>query len=356
MMGATEKGSSHAAAYSAWWAALPIAAYIGINALYGYFNSTLVHCQGLVFGAAACTAKLNFNLAAIPDTIAPNSPRAPLRQAALLTSEASARMYWMSAVVLVVVVAVFVIVLSLMWTWDCLANARKSLEGRRGTLIGVGITVAVAGLVAVYLLAISEARGFVLVERVFTAKGVVPPETGKIGVAAAGIVRVITFASGTFLVLATASLLLDAKPGGGEAKTELAQRGRYLQWILYAGASTLIVGLLEFRALFGWASASAAANGKGTASLITSLADAAAASAGAVYAITLGVLYLPVLLILRTRAARLFDEEEPADETRESWLQKMNLGFDTSKTVTTLVTVLSPLLAQAPISAMLNLL
>lgn len=327
---------------------LPLLAYAGINVAYAYFNRALIHCERSLFGAGRCTSMVDFNLAALPDTIKPGTPKAALAAAGRQVAEASARMYWMSAAILLIVLAIFVILLAAMWTKEALSETDTHVRIAGLIIMAVSVVLAV-------ILSTTNARAFLLVDRVF-AGGVIPQPSGEIGVAAAGWMRAVTFVSVAFLVVATASLLYRPV-GEAETQEELAKRGQNLQWILYAGAATLIVALLEFRALFGWGAAAAVLNGKGTGPLVTTLADAAAASTGAIYALALAGLYLPALLVLRTRASRLYSPQPaPQNQSREAWLQENNLGFTMPKTIGTLVTVLSPLLAQAPIAALLKLL
>jgi hypothetical protein len=256
-------------------------------------------------------------------------------------------MYWMSSVVIIVVLALGASAVSLLLIWSSLGKE---------ALVGY-LVLGLAGILGLWsaLEAAESTRASVLVSPIFGENaGVLSGAAADLGRVIVGWVRVITFVSVTLLVLAAGALLFRQPAAVEREKEQLALRGARLQTLLYMSAVILIVGLIEYRALYTWAADAATLNNMATGAQIIKLADAALASTGAVYAVGLAAFYLPVLLILRARARRL-QSQVPSEGSNSAWLQELNLGFTVSKALGTMITVLSPLLAQAPIAALLKL-
>ena len=144
---------------------------------------------------------------------------------------------------------------------------------------------------------------------------------------------------------------------------KLAASMRSLQRVLFAGAFLLIAAVIEFRALFTWAGAS---SNDGNLEAITQLGSMMTAALGAVYALGLAAIYFPAALALSSRAreaARIHARTSSGNRPEplrlpdmENWMKENGLVFSTPKSLSTMAAVLSPLLAQVPIAALLDLL
>jgi hypothetical protein len=270
--------------------------------------------------------------------------------------ELDARLAWLATVVVLVAVCGAVWVTGCGWVRGCLKH--WPWYGKAGLLAfaaAVGFMVPGLELPAV--------QRFVLENLFFKT-----PSPGDAGRSAfpQGIVdvagrltdlcRLISIAGVTIGLAACTSVYTSCR--GDHRASELSLGMRKLQNVLFAGSLLLIAAVVEFRALFLWAAASSSAN----AEVIKQVGSAATASLGMVYAVVLATMYYPAASILTTRARRLavevLDREglpsRPMDVDRV--LQDNGLVLSTPRSISTLVAVLSPLLAQAPAAALLDLL
>ena len=133
----------------------------------------------------------------------------------------------------------------------------------------------------------------------------------------------------------------------------LQSQSRRLQAVLFAGAAVLVAGVIEVDALFAWAVSLADLGGypDGAGKAVTATAVVPTAT---IFSLFLAGAYIPAALILRQRAATLASiavgTAAPAD--RSKWLQDKGLSISISTQVSSLVALLGPILAGAPLNAL----
>ncbi len=152
-----------------------------------------------------------------------------------------------------------------------------------------------------------------------------------------------------FLVFSHTALLV---PVDEADSTRLRERNRWLEILLWAGATILIVGVMHINLLLSW---SASFLGEGDAEIVDRLIVGYSALIGFRWTIILGAIYVPTAMLLNRQAWSLACSERSTEEKRLEWLKTEDLAPSTFKRLRSIVVVLSPLLAGGPVTAVLNL-
>ncbi|HEX2079338.1 MAG TPA: hypothetical protein VHG08_16550 [Longimicrobium sp.] len=138
-----------------------------------------------------------------------------------------------------------------------------------------------------------------------------------------------------------------------ELAGSLQSQSRRLQAVLFAGAAVLVAGVLEIDALYGWAISVADLRWypREAGRVITA---SATVPTGTFFSLFLAAAYIPAALILRQQAAALAATAVGAVAAAEQsrWLQDNGLTTSIATQVSSLVALLGPILAGAPLNAM----
>lgn len=323
-------------------AMLPLLIPLLVQFVYRSLVSTLVLCDAVLGMQPVCASPAALEL--------PFQAPAAASLAAGATAEIDARMAWLATVVLLLGLCLGVWGMSCYWVVRSLGTKKW---------LGAPLLAGVAGFAWVATRT-SETRGWLggiqnyVVEAMFVSQP---------GAFLDAFSRSVPLLSGLCVLLATAAVTVGLAACATVGRScedvndpaRLSESIRNLQHVLFAGALLLIAAVIEFRALFTWAAASTHA---GNAEAITRMGTVAAATLGVVYAVGLAAVYFPAALVLSKRArdrAREALGDAPAVEI-DAWLVKNGLVISTPKSLSTVVAVLSPLLAQAPAAALLDLL
>ena len=149
----------------------------------------------------------------------------------------------------------------------------------------------------------------------------------------------------TFFLLTSAASAALVFPAGVEHSTAfLSKRLYYVQWLLYVGATSLVLRSLEMYCLYRWPGAWFSPP---IATTIDKIALSVSAAHGAFYTAILTSMYLPAALVLRSRASQLAHRALPhgAADERDAWLTKAGLGSSPLKELMRVFAALSPLIA-----------
>jgi uncharacterized membrane protein YhaH (DUF805 family) len=277
----------------------------------------------------------------------------PLAQAA---DEANARLAWVASVVVLASVCIAVWVMSCYWVVRCMGEKRRrSSAAMLLAAAVVGASIPVLTLRTGILL--KGVQDYVVTWVFLSTPNPFAPAF-RLTVPWLGALCMLLSVAGVTMGLA-ACTAVGTSCAHARDVSKLAESMRKLQHVLFAGALLLIAAVIEFRALFIWAAASA---GGANAAAVTDIGSTAAASLGVVYALALAAIYFPAALILskrardRARAAFPNRRRPPLSSEIDGWLQANGLVLSTPKSLSTFAAVLSPLLAQAPAAALLDLL
>lgn len=335
-------------------AMLPLLIPLLVQLVYRALVSTLVLCDAVLGIEPVCASPAALSLAvqAPPAVSAPaGAPPEAVAQAALfVAAEMETRMAWLATVVLLLALCLVV------WGMGCYWVVRSLDSGKWRS---VPMLAGAAGLAWV-ITRVSERSGGLggiqnyVVDRLFLSQaGAFLEVFGGTAQRLPGLCLLLSAAAVTVGLAACATVGRSCEDVNDPAR--LSESMRNLQHVLFAGALLLIAAVIEFRTLFTWAAASTHA---GNAEAITRMGTVAAATLGVVYAVGLAAVYFPAALVLSKRArdrAREALGDAPAVEV-DAWLAKNGLVISTPKSLSTVVAVLSPLLAQAPAAALLDLL
>ena len=274
----------------------------------------------------------------------------PASASIFTTAEIDERMAWLATVVLLVALCLGVWGMSCYWVVRCLGTMRW---------LSVPLLAGAAGFAWVATRT-NEKRGWFggiqnyVVEKLFQSEPRAFLTTFS---------DTVPLLSGLCLLLAVAAITVGLAACTTVGRScislnepkQLAESMRSLQHVLFAGALLLIAAVIEFRTLFTWAAASSYS---GNAEAITHIGTVAAAALGVVYAVGLAAVYFPAAVALNKRAHDRAREElaDPSPQEVDAWLQGHGLVISTPKSLTTMAAVLSPLLAQVPVAALLDLL
>jgi len=149
-----------------------------------------------------------------------------------------------------------------------------------------------------------------------------------------------------WLVIAAASTCI---PGTTNTADELYAAKRRSQAVLFAGAAVLIAGVIEIDALLQWA----ASAGRIDSETAKTLSAAATVPVGAFFSLYLACAYLPAALVLRHRGALLAQAKNPGKTLAEQteWMEEQGLLTSVGAQLTTVIALLGPVLASAPLKA-----
>jgi hypothetical protein len=167
----------------------------------------------------------------------------------------------------------------------------------------------------------------------------------------------LSYTSAFLLVLLSSAILWPVEKERQTSEAEISKRTKLLRVLLYTGMVQLVTSTLRLSTTFHWATSFLPLDDKNPASgplikAVVGLATTLTYIEAATYTLILVAVYLPAILILRSRACKLITSDEfQAEPAREKWLQERGLALSISVYIPRLVALLAPLLA-GPMSDM----
>jgi hypothetical protein len=156
-----------------------------------------------------------------------------------------------------------------------------------------------------------------------------------------------------FLLLVSAASMTVVRSTAAERNAQvLKDRLDQLRWLLYVGATALMLRAVEMYALYRWPGVWLSPEAGRT---VDRMALAVSIAHGAVFSAILLALYLPTALTLRLRSTWLATQATAGTtESPGTWLAKMGLELSPLQEVARLVVTVAPLLAGGSVAKLID--